>query len=72
MADTIFWEYRVETVGSTLKSPKDDELQELLAAWGAEGWEVFSAVNLEGSNKVRLMAKKPSSTQPRRPRAWPG
>lgn len=30
------WEYRTYSLGSILKSPKDDELMELLDEWGRQ------------------------------------
>jgi len=61
MDNPIYWEYRIETFGSFFSSPKDDELEADLDEWGAEGWEVFAAHHLEGSNKVRIIARRPLS-----------
>ena len=65
------WEYRVETFGSTFSTPKDDELEAALDEWGEDGWEVISAHNLESSNKVRILAKRPLTPSSRRRRSWP-
>jgi len=72
MTDTMQWEYRIQTVGSALKQAKDDELEVLLNEWGEEGWEVINAHSLEGSNKVRIIAKRSLSGSTRRSRSWPG
>ena len=71
MSDTTQWEYRVLTIGSALKQPKDDELEALLNEWGEEGWEVINAHGLEGSNKVRVIAKRSLSRSALRRRSWP-
>lgn len=64
------WEYRVQTVGSALKGAKDEEIEALLGEWGEEGWEVIAAHALEGSNKVRIIAKRPLSRAALRSRTW--
>ncbi len=71
MAETRRWEYYVETLGSTLKSLKDEELGGLLKELGEAGWEVFSIENSHGSNKVRVAAKRPVGTTNQKPRGWP-
>ena len=45
------WEYRVQTVGGAIGGPKDDALTIFLDEWGAEGWEVISANNLDSSQR---------------------
>ncbi len=64
------WEYRVSTAGSTFSQPKEDDLQEMLSEWGAEGWEVVAVHNLEGTNKIRLIAKRPLSGSVQRKHTW--
>ena len=66
------WEYQVFSTGSTFKSPKDEELQEMLNALGAEGWEIISVNIPESTGKVRMVAKRPLSGPPRRSKTWPG
>jgi hypothetical protein len=72
MADEITWEYRVQTFGSALRSPKDDDLEAALDEWGAEGWEVVAAVAPDNSNKIRVFAKRPLLSRPSRRASWPG
>ena len=72
MADKIKWEYTVQTCGTTWRTPQDGELQALLNGLGEQGWEVFSVMQLENSNKVRLAAKRLISTPVRRHSTWPG
>jgi hypothetical protein len=72
MAELPKWEYRVQTFGGALGGPKDDALTMVLDEWGAEGWEVISAHHLEGSQKVRVIARRPLSRATRRYRTFPG
>jgi hypothetical protein len=71
MADTILWEYAVQTCGTTFHAPQDEELLATMNNLGEQGWEVFSVVQLEGSYKVRLAAKRPLSAPVRRRSSWP-
>ncbi|HSB88570.1 MAG TPA: hypothetical protein VLD63_00945 [Anaerolineales bacterium] len=70
--DEAPWEYRVETLGSMLRSPKDDQLAELLNAWGEEGWEFASALLRRPSQAVTLIARRRLTRQERRRRTRPG
>jgi hypothetical protein len=72
MADTIQWEYTVLICGTTFHAPKDEELQAILNTQGEQGWEAFSVMQLEGSYKVRVVAKRPLTTSVRRRSSWPG
>ena len=72
MAEISQWEYRLETFGTFWSAPKDDELQAALDAWGEEGWEVVGFGHMENSNKIRVLAKRPSTSASRRRRSWPG
>lgn len=72
MREPTFWEYRVLTIGSAWRGAKDEEIEETLNEWGAEGWEVTSAFGAPGGNKVTLVAKRPLSRAPRRHRTVPG
>jgi hypothetical protein len=70
MTEITIWEYQVQVIGGTFSGVKDDQLEELLNDWGSEGWEVISAHNIEGSNKVRLIAKRQLTAANRRRRDW--
>jgi hypothetical protein len=70
--DEAPWEYRVETMGSTMRSTKDDQLAEALNAWSAEGWELTCALPREGSRAVTLIARRRLTLQERRRRTLPG
>jgi hypothetical protein len=71
MTERMKWEYRIQTLGSTFKQAKDEELEALLNEWGEEGWEIIAAHNLESSSKVRLIAKRTSGRTVSRSRSWP-
>ncbi|MGD2155334.1 MAG: DUF4177 domain-containing protein [Anaerolineales bacterium] len=72
MTKAIQWEYRVEMFGSALRSPKEEELESVLNEWGEEGWEAISVFQASGSNKIRVVAKRPLSSTERRRRSRPG
>ena len=72
MAESTRWEYIIQTFGTTWHALKDDQLQAALNSLGEQGWEVFSVEKSEGSNKVRLAAKRPLSKPVRHRSAWPG
>ncbi len=72
MAESPKWEYRVQTFGGGLSGPKDDALTMELDEWGAEGWEVISVHNLDSSQKVRVVARRPLTRATRRYRTIPG
>ena len=72
MADEITWEYRVQTFGSALRGPKDEDLEAALDEWGEEGWEVFSAFSMDNSSKVRVIARRKVSPRARQRQSWPG
>ena len=71
MADSVRWEYIVQTVGG-LRSPKDEDMLALLNGWGEEGWELVGMVSTPSSSAVKLVAKRPLSTAARRRRTMPG
>jgi hypothetical protein len=71
MTERMKWEYRIQTLGSTFKQAKDEELEALLNEWGEEGWEIIAAHNLESSSKVRLIAKRTSGRTVSHSRSWP-
>ena len=65
------WEYQIYSLGSILKTPKDEELIELLDEWGEDGWELVSAVRGESTNRLTLIAKRPLADLSRRERSRP-
>ena len=70
MTENKQWEYRVQTLGSALREPKDGEVLALLNAWGVEGWELVEATHTTG-NKLMLVARRPLSENERRRRSYP-
>ncbi len=72
MSARVQWEYFVETVGSAFKGFNDEDLSTFLNDLGNDGWEVFSAFQLENSVKFRIIAKRPVG-QPiaKRKHGWP-
>ena len=73
MAGTMHWEYRAETLGTYWNEPKDDVLETLLNEWGQEGWEVINVISQHNTSKVRVLAKRPltSDEARRQRRSWP-
>ncbi len=71
MGELTIWEYRAETIGSTWSGLKDEDLEAVLDEWGEEGWEVISALAISGSNKIKIIAKRPLNERNRRKRDWP-
>ncbi len=72
MNEIIRWEYRVQTVGGLLVPVKDEDVQAMLNEWGSDGWELVTATNIEGTNKVRIVARRPLTAGARRSQAsWP-
>ncbi len=65
------WEYRVETFGSFFGGVDAAKLQDLLNAWGEEGWEVVTAHIKENENKINVIAKRPLTERVRRMRTMP-
>ena len=72
MNEVNLWEYRVGNLGTALKSPNDEEIEAVLNEWGKEGWEVFNVIQHSGTNKVRLVARRPLTDRARRRRSMPG
>jgi hypothetical protein len=72
MTENDQWEYRVETLGSTFKSLKDEQIQATLDEWGEEGWEVISLMQAPGSNRMRIVARRHLDDRARRRRSMPG
>jgi len=66
------WEYRVETMGSWIRSPKDGQLAEALNLLGGEGWELSSALPREGSQALTLILRRRVTREERRRRTRPG
>ena len=71
MPESTNFEYRIETFGGILSQVKDDDLEAALDAWGEEGWEVIAVHNLESTNKIRVIAKRPLTQSSRRRHSWP-
>ncbi len=71
MADSVQWEYIVQTVGSLIRSPKDEEVQELLNAWGEEGWELVAATPMTNSFALKLVGKRLLTSSERRRKSMP-
>lgn len=71
MTENMQWEYRAETLGSFWSEPKDEDLEALFNQWGEDGWEVINVNTRYGTNKVRILAKRPLSSEIRRRRSWP-
>jgi hypothetical protein len=66
------WEYRVEDFGGIIKGePKREVFQDLLNAWGEEGWEIVSAVYSTATPRLRVIAKRPLTATVRRKRSMP-
>ena len=59
------------TAGSTFKTNKDEEIQEFLNQWGAEGWELITVHIFENTGKIRMYAKRALHTPPPRNKNWP-
>jgi hypothetical protein len=72
MPEASVWEYRVQNFGTAWRGPKDEELEEILNAWGEEGWEVVGITSRQNSNKVTVVAKRPLTDSARRRRSLPG
>ena len=66
MKEPTRWEYKIETFGTAFKRPKDTEIEDILNAWGADGWETFQVIQPQGSNKITLVAKRRYTGHPRR------
>ena len=64
------WEYRVETIGSTWSSAKDEDLEQMLNEWSEEGWDLIVASPI-GDNKVRLIARREILSPAQRKHGWP-
>ena len=70
--DERSWEYRIETMGSWIRSPKDAQLTDVLSAWAEEGWELVTALPREGSQAVTLIGRRLLTREERRRRTRPG
>ena len=71
MAETPAWEYKVQTFGSIMRVIKDEDFEATLNQWGEQGWEVVSAHGIEGSYKIRVIARRPLTDALRRRRSMP-
>ena len=70
--DEAPWEYRVESFGGMVRSPKDEQLAEALNAWAEDGWELTSALLRGPGQAVTLIARRRVTLQERRRRTRPG
>jgi hypothetical protein len=50
---------------------KDEKVQASLNELGVDGWEVVSAIAIDNSAKIKILAKRPLSTLARRQRTFP-
>lgn len=71
MEDIVQWEYRVQSFGTIWRSLSDEDLEAILDDWGADGWEVLSCYQAQGSNKVRVIARRHLAAARKRRRNWP-
>lgn len=71
MTENTQWEYRIEVVGSALRSLKPENVEQYLNDLGLEGWEVVNLHHPTNSNKVWITIKRPLSTSTRRRRSQP-
>lgn len=69
--ETQAWEYRVQKFGTFWSAVSDEELERMLNEWGQEGWQVVSAVGVESTNKIMVIARRPLSGRVRRQRSMP-
>lgn len=72
MAEQTQWEYRSITIGTFWTTPKDEVVEAALNELGIDGWEVVSAFTQQNSNQVRIIAKRPLTSETRRRRSYPG
>jgi hypothetical protein len=71
MPDNIKWEYLSMTMGTFFHPSKDEEIELQLNEIGEQGWEVVSVYPIEGSNKARVIAKRPLTARTQRQRSMP-
>ena len=71
MAETLQWEYRVQTIGSVFGT-KDELIEATLNDWGLEGWEAIHVYTPSQSSKVTIVARRPLTPSTRRRSSWPG
>lgn len=71
MTETQLWEYQVITIGNVFGT-KDEQIQQTLNEWGAQGWEVTQVYTPSQSSKVTIVAKRPVTDRTRRQRSMPG
>lgn len=66
------WEYLVQSLSGTFSSPKDEDIESALNEWGEDGWEVLAVIQHSGTNRIRVVAKRPLSDRARRQHSMPG
>jgi len=72
MSEKIQWEYHIEILGSTFRSPKPVQVEDFLNQVGEEGWEVVNLHQPQNSNKVWIIMKRGLTVSTRRSRSRPG
>jgi len=70
MNESNRWDYHVETIGSDWKNISDEEVLSVLKELGQDGWEVFHIETRPYSLKIRLFARRPLLTAPRKSSSW--
>lgn len=69
--DTASWEYRVEKIGSPMRSPKPELLAEILNQAASEGWEPLHLSPVSTTNQLFIVLRRPVTRQSRRRASWP-
>ncbi len=67
------WDYRVETLGGSLRGTRPEELELLLNEAAAEGWEMMDAFcPSSNSNRLFVVLRRELGIRKRkRSRGWP-
>ena len=71
MTESVQWEYRVKTIGSSFGT-KDEKIEAVLNEWGLEGWEATQVYTPSESGKVTIVARRPLTASALRRANWPG
>lgn len=69
--ETAPWEYRVEKLGSTMRSPKPELLAEILNQAATEGWEPLHLTPVFSANQLFVVLRRPTTHRSRRRATWP-
>lgn len=70
------YEYQVAEIGGAFRGPRVPELEDLLNAMAAEGWELAQVVTRHDSNRVWVIMRRDVARGQRRksgnrPQSWP-